>query len=66
MTLPLGVFTMEDDGTGTMVPVLLAAKMISVVYNQKLLVSFLLEIFIFISGYNTSEGDYTLAVNNLI
>ncbi|MDC3166178.1 T9SS type A sorting domain-containing protein, partial [Candidatus Marinimicrobia bacterium] len=62
----LGVFTMEDDGTGTMVPVLLAANDDFCDLQSEITCEFPAgDIYIVISGYSTSEGDYVLAVNNL-
>ena len=62
----LGVFTMQEDGTGTMVPVLLAANDDFCGLQSEITCEFPAGyIYIVISGYNTSEGDYTLAVNNL-
>ena len=42
----MGVFTMEDDGTGTMVPVLLAANDDFCGLQSEITCEFLLEIFI--------------------
>ena len=64
----LGIFTMEDDGTGTMVPVLVAANDdfcgdgYQAEINCELPAG---DYYIVVSGYSTNEGDYHIAVTNL-
>jgi len=64
----LGIFTMEDDGTGQMVPVLVAANDdfcgdgFQAEINCELPSG---DYYIVVSGYSANEGDYHIAVTNL-
>ena len=62
----LGIFTMEDDGTGTMVPVLVAANddfcALQSEINCELPAG---DYFLVVSGYSANEGDYTIVVQDL-
>ena len=61
---------MEDDGTGTMVPVLLLMTIGVVIFWFSLQSEITCTVpagdyYIVVSGYGTSEGDYELSVRNL-
>jgi hypothetical protein len=68
----LGIYTMQDDGTGTMVPVLVAANddWCGDIGGYPYVAEVTCELpagdyYIVVSGYGTSEGDYEMSVRNL-